>query len=76
MPGHYRAVSPMSHWAWTGFEGNTMRDWLQLLVVPFVLPATLAWFAARRESAGSAGAANSGQLAVAVRQPDAHVDAG
>lgn len=39
------------HWAWTGFEGNTMRDWLQLLVVPFVLPATLAWFAARRESA-------------------------
>jgi hypothetical protein len=38
------------HWAWTGFEGNTVRDWLQLLVVPFLLPATLAWFAARREA--------------------------
>ncbi len=38
------------HWSWTGFQGNTVRDWLQLLVVPFVLPATLAWFAARRES--------------------------
>jgi hypothetical protein len=44
------------HWAWTGFEGNTMRDWLQLLVVPFVLPATLAWFAARREAAEASGA--------------------
>lgn len=39
------------HWAWTGFAGNTVRDWLQLLVVPFVLPASLAWFAARREAA-------------------------
>ena len=35
------------HWAWTGFEGNTFRDWLSLLIVPFLLPASLAWFAAR-----------------------------
>jgi ABC-type Fe3+ transport system permease subunit len=36
-------------WTWTGFAGNTVFDWLRLLMVPFVLPATVAWFAARRE---------------------------
>jgi len=35
------------NWAWTGFQGNTFRDWLSLLIVPFLLPASLAWFAAR-----------------------------
>ncbi len=33
-------------WAWTGFRGNTLWDWLELLVVPFVLPAVLAYLAA------------------------------
>lgn len=28
-------------WAWTGFRGNTLWDWLELMVVPFVLPAVL-----------------------------------
>ena len=28
-------------WAWTGFRGNTLWDWLELLVVPFVLPVVL-----------------------------------
>ena len=37
-------------WGWTGFKGNTLWDWLRLLLVPFVLPATLAWFSARAES--------------------------
>ncbi len=36
-------------WGWTGFQGNTLWDWLRLLLVPFVLPATLAWFSARAE---------------------------
>lgn len=47
------------HWAWTGFEGNTFRDWLSLLIVPFLLPASLAWFAARdraRHDAAESGA--------------------
>lgn len=26
------------HWSWTGFAGNTLWDWLQLLLLPFVLP--------------------------------------
>jgi hypothetical protein len=25
-------------WDWTGFEGNTLFDWLQLLVLPVVIP--------------------------------------
>jgi hypothetical protein len=38
-------------WSWTGFQGNTLWDWIRLLLVPFVLPATLAWFSARAELA-------------------------
>jgi hypothetical protein len=26
------------HWAWTGFEGNTLFDWLHLFVAPLLLP--------------------------------------
>jgi hypothetical protein len=31
------------HWAWTGFADNTLWDWLGLFLVPFVLPAVVAW---------------------------------
>jgi hypothetical protein len=51
-------------WRWTGFPGNTVWDWLHLLLVPFVLPVVLAWLSARIERAeeearerGAAGAA-------------------
>jgi hypothetical protein len=30
-------------WSWTGFRGNTVWDWIELLIVPFVLPAVLAY---------------------------------
>jgi heme/copper-type cytochrome/quinol oxidase subunit 4 len=36
-------------WAWTGFEGNTLWDWLHLLLVPFVLPVALTWFTIQLE---------------------------
>jgi heme/copper-type cytochrome/quinol oxidase subunit 4 len=36
-------------WRWTGFPGNTLWDWLHLLLVPFVLPIVLAWFSTRLE---------------------------
>ena len=29
------------HWRWTGFQGNTVFDWLQLFVAPLVLPVIL-----------------------------------
>jgi len=28
-------------WAWTGFTGNTFRDWLDLMIAPFLLPIAL-----------------------------------
>lgn len=30
-----------SGWRWTGFEGNTLWDWLGLFLVPFLLPLAL-----------------------------------
>ena len=39
-------------WAWTGFTGNTLWDWLHLLLVPFLLPVSLAYV----DSARSGGA--------------------
>ena len=29
------------HWTWTGYSGNTLWDWLQMLLVPLVFPAIL-----------------------------------
>jgi hypothetical protein len=44
------------HWAWTGFQGNTLYDWLHLLVAPLLLPLVVVpaaggWLAARAENA-------------------------
>jgi hypothetical protein len=33
-------------WRWTGFEGNTLFDWLQLLVAPLLLPLVVVPFVA------------------------------
>lgn len=37
-------------WSWTGFRGNTLWDWFDLLPVPFVLPLVMARLAARLEA--------------------------
>ena len=34
-------------WRWTGFTGNTLRDWLRLLFAPFLVPAAATWVQAR-----------------------------
>jgi hypothetical protein len=31
----------LGSWAWTGFAGNTLWDWLQLLLLPLLLPTIL-----------------------------------
>ena len=31
-------------WEWTGFPGNTLWDWLQLLLVPLALNAATIWY--------------------------------
>jgi hypothetical protein len=28
----------LAHWAWTGFTGNTLWDWMHLLLLPLLLP--------------------------------------
>jgi hypothetical protein len=30
-------------WSWTGFQGNKLWDWLNLLVLPFAVPAAFIW---------------------------------
>jgi hypothetical protein len=56
-------------WGWTGYRGNTLWDWLRLLLVPFVLPASLAWFAAREEQARSDGRADDAAAALSGNGP-------
>ncbi len=29
-------------WDWTGFQGNTLWDWMQLFIVPFAIPVAIA----------------------------------
>lgn len=48
-------------WAWTGFAGNTLWDWIELLLLPFVLPAVLTYLTvARANKQDPPGGAHSG----------------
>jgi len=40
-------------WDWTGFEGNTLWDWIHLLLVPFLVPAALIWATVPRPEAAT-----------------------
>ena len=40
-------------WNWTGFEGNTLWDWIHLLLVPFLVPAALVWMTVPRPEPAS-----------------------
>ena len=31
----------LGHWRWTGFQGNTLYDWLRLFLAPLLLPLLL-----------------------------------
>ena len=31
----------LANWGWTGFQGNTLWDWLHLLLLPLLLPAVV-----------------------------------
>ncbi len=35
------------NWTWTGFKGNTLWDWLRLLILPVVLSTVTIWFTKR-----------------------------
>jgi hypothetical protein len=44
------------HWAWTGFEGNTLWDWLKMLLLPVIFPTVLLPAAVAGIMAGAADA--------------------
>ena len=31
----------VGNWSWTGFRGNTLWDWLHLMLVPLLLPTVI-----------------------------------
>jgi uncharacterized membrane protein len=33
----------VGHWAWTGFSGNTLWNWLHLWLLPLLIPLLLLW---------------------------------
>src|SRR5438270_841335 len=37
-------------WTWTGFHGNKLWDWLNLLLLPVALTAITVWFTAQQSS--------------------------
>jgi ABC-type glycerol-3-phosphate transport system permease component len=39
------------NWTWTGFKGNTLWDWLELLVLPAALAVAPLWIAAHEKRA-------------------------
>jgi putative effector of murein hydrolase LrgA (UPF0299 family) len=68
-------------WRWTGFQGNTLWDWLSLLLLPLVVPTALlpgmlrwiagdeAWEASRAEQAAASAKAAAPDAKAAA--PDA-----
>ncbi|HUZ20689.1 MAG TPA: hypothetical protein VMU75_08990 [Acidimicrobiales bacterium] len=56
-------------WTWTGFEGNTLLQWMRLLFMPFILPASIAWFSTRAELESPESRPPEHRPATAVRAP-------
>ena len=40
------------NWGWTGFKGNTLWDWLELLALPVVVASLPLWFATNKRLEG------------------------
>jgi hypothetical protein len=53
-------------WAWTGYPGNTLWDWLQMLLVPLVFPTILLPFLLKWISGNASERAAMGHKAPAV----------
>jgi hypothetical protein len=47
------------HWTWTGYQGNTLWNWLQLLLLPLVVPTILLPAAGRWFTGNAAGRAQT-----------------
>jgi hypothetical protein len=55
-------------WAWTGFTGNRFRDWLTLMIAPFLLPLSLKVVHALHSNAMAAGSGEEFVVALSIRQ--------
>jgi hypothetical protein len=42
------------NWRWTGYQGNTLWDWIKLLFVPTVIPLLAVWLQQEQEAGDSA----------------------
>ncbi len=40
-------------WTWTGFKGNTLWDWVALLLVPAMVPLAVFWLTHRSQEDGA-----------------------
>ncbi len=47
------AAGYVFNWSWTGFSGDKLWDWLELLVLPGVLTSLSIWFAVDQRLAGN-----------------------
>ena len=54
------------NWRWTGFKGNTLWDWLELLALPVVIASLPLWFATNKRFEGRWRAVGVAGLAVFV----------
>ena len=48
-------------WSWTGFPGNVLWDWMDLLLVPFIVPVVFLYLRARMEERRAAAVAEQAQ---------------
>jgi hypothetical protein len=68
----------VAHWRWTGFQGNTLWDWLHLLLLPLLLPLVIVPALKPMATAGLADVEDdaTGELRAdtAAAQPPAPVD--
>lgn len=56
-------------WGWTGYPGNTLWDWLQLLLLPLVFPTILLPAILRWITGNAPGRANAAAVAPALSEP-------
>jgi hypothetical protein len=58
------------NWSWTGFEGNTLWDWLHLLLVPAAIPLAVRGASnARTRRSGSSGTSSAPADTAAASEP-------
>jgi hypothetical protein len=56
-------------WVWTGYQGNTLWDWLQLLLLPLIVPTLLMPAAVRWVSDNAPGTSRAARSARSARAP-------